>query len=106
MAQLALSLVTLTAAGLFVRAALESADADPGFTFERGILANVDLSLAGRSRAETTQFYERALARVRQLPGVEAASLASLMPFGEFTETRAVQKAGAPIRRAAVIALS
>jgi predicted permease len=99
MAQLALSLVTLTAAGMFVRAALESAQADPGFTFERGIMANVDPSLAGRSRSETMQFYERALARVRQLPGVESASVGSIMPFGEFTEGRAVQKAGAPIRR-------
>ena len=99
MAQLALSLVTLTAAGLFVRAALESAHADPGFTFERGIMANVDLSLAGRSRAETLQFYERALARFRQMPGIASASLGSMMPFGELTESRAVQRAGAPIRR-------
>ena len=99
MAQLALSLVTLTAAGLFVRAALESAHADPGFTFERGLLANVDLSLAGRSREQSVQFYERALARLRQMPGVESASLGSLMPFGEFTVSRGIQKAGAPIRR-------
>ena len=42
MGQLALSLVTLTAAGLFVRAALESATADPGFPLDRGIVANVD----------------------------------------------------------------
>jgi predicted permease len=99
MAQLSFSLVTLTAAGIFVRAALESANDDPGFTFERGILANVDPSLAGRDREETLQYYGRALARLRELPGVEAASIGSMMPFGEFTESQAVQKAGAPIRR-------
>ena len=99
MAQLAFSLVALTAAGLFVRTALESAQADPGFTFERGILANVDLTLAGRSRAQTMQFYERMLGRVRELPGVASASAGSIMPFGEFTESHAVQRAGAPIRR-------
>ncbi len=98
MGQLALSLVTLTAAGLFVRAALESATADPGFTFERGIMANVDPTLAGRDRDATRQFYARALARLRGLPGVESASLGSIMPFGEFTEGRNVQKAGAPLR--------
>jgi predicted permease len=98
MGQLALSLVTLTAAGLFVRAALENAKADPGFTFERGIMANVDPSLAGRDRDQTRSFYLRALARLRELPGVESASFGSIMAFGEFTETRAVQKAGAPIR--------
>jgi predicted permease len=94
MGQLALSLVTLTAAGLFVRAALESASADPGFTLDRGIVVNVDPTLAGRSRDETRQFYGRALARLRELPGVESASFGSLMPFGEFTESRAVQRAG------------
>ena len=94
MGQLALSLVALTAAGLFVRAALESAAADPGFTFARGIVANVDPTLAGRSRQEAEQFYVRALGRLRQLPGVESASFGSMMPFGEFTESRSVQRAG------------
>jgi putative ABC transport system permease protein len=101
MGQLALSLVTLTAAGLFIRSATESAVADPGFTFERGIMANVDPSLAGRDPDATRQFYEKALARVRTMPGVVSASLGSLMPFSEFTETSEVQKAGAPLRKTA-----
>ena len=99
MGQLALSLVTLTAAGMFVRSALESAVTDPGFTFERGIMANVDPSLAGRDPAATRRFYEQALARLRAMPGVEAASAGSLMSFGEFTESIDVQKAGAPLQR-------
>ena len=98
MGQLALSLVTLTAAGMFLRAATESTVADPGFTFERGLMANVDPSLAGRSRDETREFYTQALARVRTMPGVVSASAGSIMPFGEFTETREVQKAGRPLR--------
>jgi predicted permease len=97
MGQLALSLVTLTAAGLFLRAALESAATDPGFTFERGILSNVDPALAGRKRDETRQFYARALSRLREMPGVESASFGSIMPFGEFTEGRNVQRAGRPL---------
>ena len=101
MGQLALSLVTLTAAGMFIRSAVESAVADPGFTFERGVMANVDPSLAGRDPAASRQFYERALAKLRSMPGVASASASSLMPFGEFTETRKVQKAGAPLKRVA-----
>lgn len=101
MGQLALSLVTLTAAGMFLRAATESAVADPGFTFERGLMANVDPSLAGRSRDETHAFYERALARLRTMPGVLSASAGSIMPFGDFTETREVQRAGRPLRETA-----
>jgi predicted permease len=101
MGQLALSLVTLTAAGMFIRSALDAAVADPGFTFERGIMANVDPSLAGRTPEASRQFYERALARLRSMPNVASASASSLMAFGEFTEGRSVQKAGAPIKRAA-----
>ena len=101
MGQLTLSMVTLTAAGMFVRSAMESAVADPGFTFERGILANVDPSLAGRDPAATRHFYELALARLRSMPGVQSASAGSMMAFGEFSEGRWVQKAGAPLRRGA-----
>jgi predicted permease len=101
MGQLALSLVTLTAAGLFIRSATESAVADPGFTFERGIMANVDPSLGGANAVATHQFYEKAIDRVRHLPGVVSASLGSQMPFSEFTETNEIQKAGAPLRRTA-----
>ena len=98
MGQLALSLVTLTAAGMFIRSALESAAADPGFTFERGILANVDPSLAGRDKVATRQFYTQALTTLRSMPNVTSASIGSIMPFSEFTETFEVQKAGAPLR--------
>ena len=99
MGQLALSLVTLTAAGLFVRAALESATADPGFTLDRGIVANVDPSLGGRTTAQTRRYYEQTLARLRAMPGVQSASFTSLLAFGEFTLTEEVQRAGAPLRR-------
>jgi predicted permease len=98
MGQVALSLVTLTAAGMFLRSAVESAVADPGFTFERGIMVNVDPSLAGRDQPATRRFYEQALAALRTMPGVASASIGSLMPFGEFTETSEIQKAGAPLR--------
>ena len=104
MGQLALSLVTLTAAGLFLRAALESAATDPGFTFERGIVSNVDPALAGRGRDETRQFYARALSRLREMPGVESASFGSIMAFGEFTEGRSVQRAGRPLDTAGATA--
>ncbi|HEX5069982.1 MAG TPA: ABC transporter permease [Vicinamibacterales bacterium] len=101
MGQLALSLVTLTAAGLFIRSAMESADADPGFTLDRGIMANVDPSLAGANEIATRQFYEKAMPRLRSIPGVVSASLGSQMPFSEFTSTNEVQKPGAPLRKAA-----
>jgi predicted permease len=94
MGQLALSLVMLTVAGLFVRGALEAASVDPGFTFARGLMINVDASLAGRSHDETRLIYQRVEERLRAVPGVKAAGFGSIMPFGEITEDRSVQKPG------------
>lgn len=99
MGQLALSLALLTAGGLFVRGAQVAAAQDPGFSFERGILAQVDASLAGYERAQASGLYERTADRLRQLPGVTAVGFGSLMPFGEITESKAVQLPGAPLRR-------
>jgi predicted permease len=97
--QLALTLVLLSGAGLFVRGAFEAARTDPGFTLDRGILVNIDTSLGGFDAARTREVQRGVLARVRALPGVEHASLGSLMPFAEFGEARRIQRAGPPIPR-------
>jgi predicted permease len=100
MGQLALSLLMLTVAGLFVRGALEAASVDPGFTFTRGLLINMDASLAGRSHDEARLLYQRVEERLRTVPGVTAAGFGSIMPFGEITEDRSVQKPGPTIEGA------
>jgi predicted permease len=96
-AQLAFSLVMLTMAAMSLRGALESATADPGFSFDRGILVEMDTSLAGYDATRSRDLYNRILTTVRARPDVKAAAMASLMPYGEFSESQAVQKAGATI---------
>jgi predicted permease len=98
MGQLALTLVMLTSAGLFVRGAMEAAKADPGFTLDRGIIVNTDSSLSGYTQPRTRELYASLLARLRAVPGVEAASFGSLMPFSEFNEGEQIQRAGPPVR--------
>ncbi len=97
MGQLALSLVLLTVAALFVRGAVNTATVDPGFTFERGLIINADASLAGRSQDETRLLYQRVADSLRRVPGVTAVSFGSIMPFGEVTESKSVQKPGATV---------
>lgn len=92
--QVALSLVLLTLAAVFVRVSIASATVDPGFQMDRGVLVSVDPGLAGYDQARTLEAYERLLDRLRALPGVEAASLASLVPFGSFTISLRVQRPG------------
>ena len=55
---------------------------DPGFSFERGLLMQVDASLAGRTQDETRLLYQQAAESLRQVPGVTAVGFGSIMPFG------------------------
>ncbi len=90
--QVALSLALLTCGGLFVRSALEAADADPGFAFRDGVVASVDPALAGYDQARGRELYRELLSRVRALPQVRAASFASLISFGDFSESERVRR--------------
>jgi predicted permease len=94
--QIALSLALLTAAGLFMRGAIKAAVADPGFPLDGGVIANLDAGMAGYDEARGRSAFGGILRRVRETPGVHSASFASLVPFGEFNESRLVQKAGTP----------
>ena len=81
-AQVALSLVLLVSAGLFLRTLQKAQSVDPGFSARRGIFASVDLLPAGYDAPRGRAFFRDALARVRDLPGVDAASLTSQLPLG------------------------
>ncbi|HXW06038.1 MAG TPA: ABC transporter permease [Vicinamibacterales bacterium] len=94
--QVALSLALLTAAGLFMRGAVKAAVADPGFPLEGGVIAAVDPALGGYDELRSRHAFRNILHRVRTTPGVQSASLASSVPFGEFRSGRLVQKAGTP----------
>jgi predicted permease len=94
--QIALSLALLTTAGLFMRGAVKAAMADPGFPLEGGAIVNLDTGMAGYDEARGRGVLRSILQRVRETPGVQSASYASLVPFGDFNESRLVQKAGTP----------
>ena len=93
--QVALSLALLTAGGLFLRGAVAASSADPGFAFERGLLLETDPSLAGYDEVQGRAVYRDLLARLRALPGVDTVSMASMVPFGSFSESREVVPVGA-----------
>ena len=99
MSQLGFSLAMVAVAGMFLRGAALAANADPGFTLDRGILLQLDASLASDDAGRTRPLYRRVMADLRARPEVVAASLASNMPFGdEIAESQSVQRAGPPIR--------
>jgi predicted permease len=81
-AQVALSLVLLVSAGLFLRTLQNAQSVDPGFSARKGIFAAVDLLPAGYDAGRGRVFFRESVARVREIPGVEAASLTSRVPLG------------------------
>jgi predicted permease len=84
--QLAMSLALVAVGGLFMRGAINAAGASPGFALERQLVVALDPSLAGYSEPQTREAYRAVLQRVRALPGVDHASLASMVAYGELQE--------------------
>ncbi|MGI8655957.1 MAG: ABC transporter permease [Pyrinomonadaceae bacterium] len=81
-AQVAVSLLLLIAAGLFTRNLQNTQHADPGFQIKNGFVMSYDLGLAKYTTARGQLFHEELLNRVRALPNVRAASLAEFVPLG------------------------
>ena len=80
--QLALSMVLLVCAGLFVKSAIQGANVDPGFEVDRQALMEVDPSLAGYDEARSREVQDRLRERLLQVPGVRTAAIAGSAPFG------------------------
>jgi predicted permease len=93
-AQIALSLMLLTAGGLFARSAVAAQSANPGYRYDRLLLASIDPSLVGYDEVRGRVAYRAILDRVRALPGVEAAGMNSTVPFGDIQEDRSVERVG------------
>ena len=74
-AQIALSLVLLVGAGLFVRTLRNYSLLDPGFDRDRLITVNLDTHLAGYSAAQLTSLYRSMIDRIDRIPGVRSAAL-------------------------------
>jgi predicted permease len=81
-AQVALSIVLLIGAGLFIRALHRSASIDPGFDSHDVELMSLDLAQARYTDVTGRPFVRELLERVRQLPGVDTATIASVPPGG------------------------
>jgi predicted permease len=76
-AQIALSLVLLVGAGLFVRTLRNYSTLDPGFDRDRLITVDLDTHLAGYPTAQLTPLYRSVIDRIDSISGVRSASLLS-----------------------------
>ena len=74
--QVALSLMLLIGAGLFIRSLRNLRDLDPGFRTKNLLTFSVDPTLNGYPAARSLQFYRQLKESLDAIPGVEASSLA------------------------------
>jgi predicted permease len=79
--QVALSMVALISAGLFVRSVREAYKADPGFDPHGVLLASFDPFLSGYDESRGREFYRRLVERVRTVPGIQSATVARRLPL-------------------------
>ena len=82
-AEVALAAVLLIGCALMLRSFVALMHEDPGFRVENVVTANAGLMKDRFANASTMiRFYRESLAKVRTLPGVQAAGAVTHLPFG------------------------
>ncbi len=87
-AQVAISIIVLICAGLFLRSLNKVLKVDPGFSAENLVTMILDPSLLGYDKAAGLRFYQELTRRIEAQPGVRAVSLATLLPLGSSGDGR------------------
>jgi predicted permease len=100
-AQVALSLVALIGAGLFLRSLQNAQRINPGFDAEHLATLSLDLGAQGYTEEHGRQAQQRVLERVASIPGVQSATLSSTIPLfnGGFARTVFLEGQDASDRR-------
>jgi predicted permease len=81
-AQVALSVLLLVAAGLFLRTLQRLQSADIGFEPRGVLVSSMELFTSGYDEERGLAFYRELVERARELPGVTGASLVRRAPLG------------------------
>ena len=98
-AQIAISLVVLIAAGLVVRTLQQLQTMNPGFDPNNALTMSFDLGLQGYDDARGQQFYRQLTERVRSLPGVESATISNYVPLSLQFNSSNIYIEGKPVER-------
>jgi predicted permease len=80
--EIALSLVALVGAGLFIRSMRDAQAMDPGFESKNLFMMAFDLGALHYEEGRGQQFLRSAVERVNATPGVKSAAIASNFPLG------------------------
>ncbi len=95
-AEVALSVMLLVGAGLLVRTFLRLQQVDPGFRPENVLSFDVNLPPSKYAAPARTEFFQRAIADLRQLGGVAAAGAVEYLPLSGADSSTASAVEGRP----------
>ena len=94
MAQVALSLMLVVAAALFLRTFARLATLDLGFEPARVLVVTMDAQSTQLESSSRLALYERVLEAVQALPGVERAALSSVVPVSGYMSANRFEVSG------------
>ena len=89
--QMALSLLLLVAAGLFVRALQRGQQVDPGIDVSGVATADLNLRIAGYDSAAATRVYAELKQRLQSVPGVTSVAYARILPLSMNTMSQGIR---------------
>ncbi|MDX2041422.1 MAG: ABC transporter permease [Acidobacteriota bacterium] len=96
--EIAASLVLLVTAGLLLKSFWKVLEINPGFRAENVIKADISLPRAKyKDPWQQADFFRRALEGVRAMPGVETASLTTILPFNNGRRATSFNIEGRPV---------
>ncbi|HEU5450944.1 MAG TPA: ABC transporter permease [Terriglobales bacterium] len=81
MLQVALSLIALMGAGLFIHSLKNAQQIDPGFDVQHEFIVRLNLGPENYPQAKAEQFFDDVVNRVKQMPMVADAGIADAGPF-------------------------
>ena len=95
--QVALTLMLLLGSGVMVRSLTALLSTDPGFRGEQVVATQIAPPSNRYQDGQMLALYDRTVARIRALPGVQAAALTSMVPFSDMAlDSSPFSIAGAP----------
>ncbi|MGC1107165.1 MAG: ABC transporter permease [Candidatus Acidiferrales bacterium] len=93
-AQIAMSLLLLVCAGLFIRSFRLVQQFNPGFNPHHVLLYSYDLSGVGYNQKSGVEFDRQLFAKLQAIPGIQSATLTNWVPFGFDFSSYLVQAEG------------
>jgi predicted permease len=80
--EIGLACVLVVGAGLLIRSFLRVLDVNLGFVPERAAALRIDPNSSYKTQDERNTYFNEALRRVKEIPGIEAAGLSDFLPLG------------------------